>query len=129
MKALLGLVTAILCLGSSLAAANSSTITYPSRCDEEAMANVPIMNPSYRVAPKFPIKAARNGIEGYVILEFDVNELGEVVNINPLESYPRSLFLKSGVEALKEWRYKPRLENDEVVTTECLHVQLDFKFN
>jgi periplasmic protein TonB len=80
-----------------------------------------------RIAPKYPISAARDGVEGYVKMVFDVNKVGQTTNINAIESAPADVFVKEAINALAKWKYKPSLVNGVVMTTSCLTVQLDFK--
>jgi TonB family protein len=70
--------------------------------------------------PKYPVYAARNGVEGYVRLEFDISENGNPININVIESFPAAVFDKVAVTALSGWQY-------ESVASQCIPVQLDFK--
>jgi len=50
--------------------------------------------PLVRANPSYPIQAARDGIEGWVQLMFDINELGEVINVTVVDSKPRKIFNK-----------------------------------
>lgn len=79
-----------------------------------------------RIAPKYPSAASRKGINGWVIMSYNVNTVGRVENINVIKQDPSGLFKDSAVEALKKWLYKPKFVYGEAVVTEGLTIQLDF---
>ncbi|GLS90990.1 protein TonB [Psychromonas marina] len=83
--------------------------------------------PLYRVQPRYPRKAARLGKEGYVVLSFDINEAGRVMNVNVLDANPRRLFEREAERALKQWKYKPMLVNGEAVSQLGQTIRLDFQ--
>lgn len=58
--------------------------------------------------PVYPVRAAQDGIEGFVIVEFDVGVDGMVSNVHIVES-SHSLFEKSAINAVRKFRYKPRV--------------------
>lgn len=62
--------------------------------------------PSYRIAPKYPVSAARDGIEGYVVINFNVTADGSVVKPKVTKSVPTGLFDEAALNAIKHWRYK-----------------------
>ena len=61
-----------------------------------------------RVQPSYPVSMSSRGIEGYVIVEFDVSETGTVTNLRVLESSHKS-FERSALNAAQRFRYKPRV--------------------
>jgi protein TonB len=82
--------------------------------------------PIVRVNPKYPIRAARDGVEGWVVLAFDINTLGEVVNISVIDSQPKRTFDKAAKQALKKWKYKAKSIDGKAVAQHNFSVQLDF---
>lgn len=82
--------------------------------------------PIVRIEPKYPMSAQRNGTEGWVKLSFTINELGEVENVQVLESKPKRVFDKAARRALKRWKYKPKIVDGKPVKQEGQTVQLDF---
>lgn len=68
-------------------------------------ANAP--EPIRRVHPDYPIEAARQGQFGYVALRFLVDEQGEVTAVDTMDAYPKKVFEKSSIKALKRWRFEP----------------------
>lgn len=83
--------------------------------------------PLFRAPPKYPKNYARNGKEGWVSLSFNIDPMGFVTDIQPMESKGGKSFAVVGAEALKKWRYAPKFENGVPVVAENLKVRLDFK--
>ncbi|MCG8588780.1 MAG: energy transducer TonB [Proteobacteria bacterium] len=74
-----------------------------------------------RIAPRYPIDAARKGITGFVVMEFTLTPEGKPREIQVVESKPPGVFDSFAVEALREWRYCPTGEAHPGV-----RVQIDF---
>ena len=83
--------------------------------------------PIVRIEPKYPIEAARNGIEGWVKLSFTVNEVGSVEDIEILASEPEGVFEREAQRALAKWKYKPQIVDGKPVKQPGLTVVLVFK--
>jgi len=83
--------------------------------------------PIVRIEPKFPTKAARDGIEGWVQLSFEINELGGVENVQVIKAQPKRVFDREAKKALKKWKYKPKVVDGKAQRQTGLTVQLDFK--
>ncbi|MGI2258944.1 TonB family protein [Shewanella sp. GXUN23E] len=82
--------------------------------------------PVVQIAPEYPIKAAQEGIEGFVVLSFDVRADGSVHNIEVIEAEPRRLFNNAAIKALKSWRYSPQIVDGQPVAQPNQWVRLDF---
>ncbi|MEM9102807.1 MAG: energy transducer TonB [Pseudomonadota bacterium] len=61
--------------------------------------------PITRVPPKYPRKAAEQGIEGFVSLKFDIDKQGNIRNIRTTSTI-EPLFVKSSRRALSQWKYQ-----------------------
>lgn len=96
-----------------------SGISLPTRGDSDAQ-------PVVRISPKYPITAVKEGIEGWVKLAFDINSLGEVINVKVLAAQPKRIFDKEAKRALKKWKYKAKYIDGKQVNQQNLTVQLDF---
>jgi protein TonB len=83
--------------------------------------------PIVRIEPKFPTKAARDGIEGWVQLRFDIDELGGVDNVEVIDAQPKRVFDREARKALQKWKYKPKVVDGKAERQTGLTVQLDFK--
>jgi TonB family protein len=86
-----------------------------------------LATPIMRVNPEYPKDAAEKGVEGSVILEFDITKKGSTDNIKVIESFPKGTFDSSAVDALKQWEYKPRIQGGQAQRQTALLVQLDFR--
>jgi protein TonB len=80
----------------------------------------------FRVDPVYPRKAARNGDEGWVKVEFTITELGSVVDPVVVDARPRRTFNRAAVAAIRQWRFKPRLVSGKPVAVRATQV-IEFK--
>lgn len=80
-----------------------------------------------QVQPNYPDIALRRGLEGWVILGFDVTRLGTTENIVVLESEPGSYFDRAAIRALERWKYMPKKVDGKAVATTNLQTKLVFE--
>jgi bla regulator protein BlaR1 len=78
-------------------------------------------SPVIRIEPIYPAEAINNGIEGSVILSFDIQKNGAVSNVSIVSAEPKGIFDRAAKDAFKKWQYKPLDEKFN-----GLLVQLDF---
>jgi len=64
-----------------------------------------------RVLPRYPSRALNRGIEGWVLLEFAINELGQAIEPMVIEADPKGVFDRSAISAIKKWKYRPMMED------------------
>jgi TonB family protein len=83
--------------------------------------------PIRKFAPSYPRRAQTRGIEGWVELEFAVNEKGETANIRVVESRPLEIFDLAATEATKKFIYSPQLENGKPVRVEGVRNTITFE--
>lgn len=83
--------------------------------------------PLVQVSPRYPIEAAQNGKEGYVIVGFDITADGTVSNVRVLDANPKRIFDKEALSAVQNWKYKPKFDAGKAVPQLNQQVQLDFK--
>ncbi len=79
----------------------------------------------FRVQPLYPANAARDKLEGWVELSFNVNERGRTENIEVIES-SHIIFNREAKKALKRWRYFPKVIDGAAVKTDTYTLRLDF---
>ncbi|MGQ8366792.1 TonB family protein [Glaciecola sp. 1036] len=84
------------------------------------------VRPLVRRQPKYPPVAARDGIEGYVVLSFSITASGTVDNIEVIEAQPKGIFETEAKRALRKWKYQPQMQNGVVTAMHNQQVQLDF---
>lgn len=70
-----------------------------------------------RIEPVYPPAAARRGIEGWVRLRFSVDPDGRVRDATIVEAQPPNLFDRAALQAVQQWRFKPRRVEGQAVTT------------
>jgi TonB family protein len=63
--------------------------------------------PYYKIKPKYPRAALVAGIEGWVKLEIDINEQGEVENVRVIDGEQRNMFQAEARRAVSLYKYKP----------------------
>ena len=80
-------------------------------------------------ALKYPRKAKRLGVEGYVRLGFDVNENGELVDLRVVDAKPRALFDKSAMQFMSGVQFLSPKEEGSSVRARDAEFTLTFKLN
>ena len=92
----------------------SSTLPSKTHFETERRASSPADNvkvdfsikPETVVAPVYPFKARRKQIDGFVRLEFSVDQSGHARDIHVVEAQPAEIFEKSAIKALGQWVFK-----------------------
>lgn len=82
--------------------------------------------PVFRMEPKYPRKAAKSRIEGWVKVEFTITEKGTVTNAKVVDSRPRRTFDRSAVQSIRKWRFKPKVVDGRPVQRKASQV-IEFK--
>ncbi len=70
---------------------------------------------TYFSAPTYPARAQERGTEGWVDLEFTVTRDGTTKDAVVRAAEPASIFDRAALEAVKRWRYEPRVVGGNVV--------------
>lgn len=83
--------------------------------------------PLYRVEPRYPSRAMKQGAQGWVKISFTIDTLGRPVDIKVIDAKPRRLFESSAVTALRKWKYQPKLEEGKAIMQVNQTVTLEFK--
>jgi len=76
--------------------------------------------------PMYPAEAARNKIEGWVKVEFVVNELGRVSHAKIIDSKPKRVFDSSTLRALYKSKFQPKKINGKAVSQTAVQI-IEFK--
>ena len=85
--------------------------------------------PIVKVAPQYPRRAAQRGIEGYVVVEFDVTTLGTVANARVIESDPPNIFNRAAISAANKFKYKPKMVNGKAVEVKGVRNLIRFELD
>ena len=111
----------------------SEEANYLSRCadfkNETHSQGYQDAKPIVRIAPHYPISAARDGIEGEVSFEFDISGQGKPININIMKATPSGVFDANALAAFEKWRYKPAVSDGKSIQTNCHSMTLTFALN
>ena len=82
-----------------------------------------------KIAPKYPIDAARKGQEGWVRLSFVVKEDGSVELPIIEDSSGIKSFEKAAMKAVKKWTFDPATKGGKTIEQCQNSVQLNFQMN
>lgn len=77
-----------------------------------------------KVAPLYPPLARQARIQGTVVLSIVINKDGEVRDTRLVSGHP--MLAPAAIEAVKQWRYKPYVSEDQPVEVETV-VRVKFK--
>jgi len=71
--------------------------------------------PIFTIPPKYPRRAERSGITGYVVVKFTVTKNGSVRNPQVIESKPNKIFDAAAIKAVAKYKFKPRVIEGEAL--------------
>jgi protein TonB len=83
--------------------------------------------PQVRIQPDYPIQARQKGIEGWVDVQFSVGADGSVRNPVVVNAQPKKIFDRAAVQAVKGWKYNPKIEDGKAVERHGLKVRIRFQ--
>jgi len=81
-----------------------------------------------RIPPRYPYRAERKKIEGWVKVSFVITEQGNVRDAVVLDASPEGVFDKAALQAILKWRFKPRITDGKPVSVradQVINFQLD----
>jgi len=70
----------------------------------------------YRVQPQYPPLARQARVQGIVVLRAVISREGRIENLGVVSGSP--LLVKSAMDAVHQWRYRPYYLNNEPVEVE-----------
>ncbi len=73
--------------------------------------------PVAQVPPVYPLRARRQGIEGWVTVKFLVTADGQIQSVSILDSKPPRVFDKSVRRCVNAWRFRPGMVAGQPVRT------------
>lgn len=82
--------------------------------------------PLVRIAPEYPPRALRRGIEGWVQVQFTITATGAVKDATVVQADPPGLFDEAALRSIARWRYNPKVEGG--VAVERVGVQTVIRF-
>ena len=82
--------------------------------------------PLVRIQPTYPPREAARGVEGWVVLQYDITATGAVTNVAVVESEPGTAFDSAAADAVARWRYNPRVVNGQAVERVGVRTRISF---
>ncbi len=82
--------------------------------------------PLVRIAPEYPPRALRRGVEGWVQVQFTITATGAVKDAVVVQADPPGLFDEAALRSIARWRYNPKVEGG--VAVERVGVQTVIRF-
>lgn len=80
-----------------------------------------------RVLPRYPSRALSRGIEGWVLLEFTIDEVGVAIEPTVVDSDPPGVFDRAAVNAVRKWKYRPKTEDGRAVKRPGVRQMVSFQ--
>jgi len=81
--------------------------------------------PLVRIQPQYPRSAAMNLIEGWVEIEFTIDESGSVQAPRVIASNPPRIFDREALRAIARWKFKPKIVDGKPVPQQATQI-IDF---
>ena len=75
----------------------------------------------------YPAEARANGVEGRVVVRYDVTAAGNVANAVVVESEPPGVFDAAALTAVRSWRFRPMVDRGEIVSAPARISELEFR--
>lgn len=104
---------------------NINTASALGRMDLSAGSDTDVI-PLVRIAPEYPPRALRRGIEGWVQVQFTITPTGAVTDAKVVAADPPGLFDEAAIRSILRWRYNPKIEGG--VAVERVGVQTVIRF-
>ena len=80
------------------------------------------------IQPNYPQGPARDGIEGWVKVEFMVNEFGTVTEVKVIDSKPKRTFDQATLKAIRKSKFKPLLIDGVPMAQTAIQI-IEFKLD
>lgn len=83
--------------------------------------------PVVQVPPQYPPSALKQGIEGWVLLEFTIGTEGQVKNARVVQAEPAGIFDQSALDAVQRFRFRPRMLGSMAVEVTGVQNRIRFR--
>jgi TonB family protein len=77
----------------------------------------------------YPPEAHAQGIEGYVIVQYDVDATGRVINAEVIEAEPAGVFDAAALETVSSWRFRPARGSRQPEVIERVRSRVEFSID
>ena len=108
---------------NSIASAMSSAAPKPTVTHRPRLSHMMEGNLICRVEPRYPPLAIQARIQGDVVLQAMISRSGTIENLQLVSGHP--MLVRAAMEAVRQWRYRPYILNDETIEVET---QVTVKF-
>ncbi len=81
-----------------------------------------------RIPPRYPYRAERKKIEGWVKVSFIITAQGTVQDAVVVDAKPKGIFDRAALQAILKWRFKPRISDGKPVATRADQI-INFTLN
>ncbi len=97
---------------------------------EAAAGSLPAARAIWLEQPEFPIAARLSGIEGWVTVNYKIDEKGRVSEVQIVDAKPRKVFESAVRKAVRNWRFEPLIIDGQATVrrmTQTIQFSLDYK--
>lgn len=122
-------------------ASNQQTSSSPNEIEsldqeEQSVASLvsetqPVVSPPVlisKINPRYPRTAFSRGIEGWVDINIQINDEGDVTDVEIVDSEPGRLFVRAVRSAVEDWKYSPALNTVTQTPVESVVQELRISF-
>ena len=95
-----------------------------------ASAEMPVVKAISLEQPEFPTAARMSGIEGWVTVNYTIDDKGRVSDVRIVDAKPRKVFDSAVRKAVHNWRFEPTVVDGQPVArvmTQTIQFSLDYK--
>jgi protein TonB len=85
--------------------------------------------PIVTVSPTYPRRQLAKGVEGWVLLEFSVDQLGRVQNPRVVSAMPASGFSRAALDAVLRYKYKPKVFDGKAIWAHGVQTRMVFQLD
>lgn len=111
----------------SVPVSTRQTESYPSRTDRPSIDSDYRL--TFRASPVYPKAAERENIQGHVVVQFTVTAAGTVRDPIVVDAAPSSVFNGAAIEAVRKFRYSPRMVNGQPVEVKGVRTRFRFRIS
>lgn len=83
--------------------------------------------PMVVIEPRYPRKAAMEGLEGWVRFKFTVAPDGTPKDIEVIDAKPKRVFERDARKAIYKWKFKPKVVDGKAVEQPNMRYTMEFK--
>lgn len=83
--------------------------------------------PMVIIQPRYPRKAAMEGIEGWVKFKFTISPDGTPKDVELIDAQPRRVFERDARRAIYKWKFKPRVVDGKAMEQKNMIYTMQFQ--